>query len=458
MLNNGADYSTTFVVDATDPTVISTTLVAYYSLLGPATFNVTYSEYVDDPVGDAGADDVTNPVNYLVVEDGANGVFDTVSCAGGLQADDQGIAMDSVSYASGSQTATMNINGGVGLPVGTYQLYVCGSTSIVDLSGNPLYGGSDYRTSFVVDGTSPTVTTTSLQASYTQTGPASFEVTYSEDVADPAGDSDPDDVTNPANYLLVEEGANGSFDTVTCTGGLQADDQGIAVDSASYASGTQTATVNINGGIGLSEGVYQLLVCGTTSIVDLAGNPINGGVDYQATFMVNHRWLPDTGFPQGVTPRSSNTAAPEMDQDMLFGLEIPSLGVQMPIIGVPQTENSWDVSWLGNNAGWLHSSAFPTWTGNTVITGHVWDANNHPGPFALLKSLSYGDIFYIHAFGRTYQYKVQENQLVGKGSTWRVFQHEDYDWVTLLTCEGYDPYNMDYTHRRMVRGVLIGVK
>lgn len=143
---------------------------------------------------------------------------------------------------------------------------------------------------------------------------------------------------------------------------------------------------------------------------------------------------------------------------MFFGLEIPSLGVQMPIVGVPLTEDSWDVFWLGNNAGWLPGSAFPTWTGNTVITGHVWDANNQPGPFAQLKRLSYGDTFYIHAFGQTYQYKVQENQLVGKGSTWRVFQHEDYDWVTLLTCEGYDHYNMDYTHRRMVRGVLIGVK
>ncbi|RME88037.1 MAG: hypothetical protein D6770_07895, partial [Anaerolineae bacterium] len=69
----------------------------------------------------------------------------------------------------------------------------------------------------------PTVVATSLLPSYT-TGPTSFTVTFNENVNDPVGNTDPDDVTNPANYILVEAGANGLFDTASCRNGVQADD------------------------------------------------------------------------------------------------------------------------------------------------------------------------------------------------------------------------------------------
>lgn len=40
----------------------------------------------------------------------------------------------------------------------------------------------------------------------------------------------------------------------------------------------------------------------------------------------------------------------------------------------------------------------------------------------------------------------------------KVFKHEELDWVTLLTCEGYNPLTGDYLFRRMVRAVLVEVK
>ena len=46
-------------------------------------------------------------------------------------------------------------------------------------------------------------------------------------------------------------------------------------------------------------------------------------------------------------------------------LEIPSLGVTMPVVGVPETFDGWDVSWLGEDAGWLAGTAYPTWEGNS---------------------------------------------------------------------------------------------
>jgi LPXTG-site transpeptidase (sortase) family protein len=168
--------------------------------------------------------------------------------------------------------------------------------------------------------------------------------------------------------------------------------------------------------------------------------------------------LPATGFPRGrisdlpAQPASQTYAATEML------LSIPKLGVSMPIVGVPQSGSGWDVTWLAGNAGYLAGTAFPTWAGNTVITAHVWDAYNQPGPFSDLKMLNYGDQVQIHAWGLTYIYEVRESKLVAVKDTDAVFQSEEYDWLTLLTCEFYNPFTGDYLFRRGVRAVLVDVR
>jgi len=169
--------------------------------------------------------------------------------------------------------------------------------------------------------------------------------------------------------------------------------------------------------------------------------------------------LPSTGFPMGrVTSLSPQPAEKAYAAYSDLTLEIPSLGIKAPIVGVLKSSDGWDVSWLGNSVGWLEGSAFPTWAGNTVLTGHVWNADNTPGIFAGIKNLKYGDRFAIHAFGQTYIYEVRENTWVWGNSVSKVFKHEDYDWVTLLTCEGYNPLTGKYLFRRMVRAVLVEVK
>jgi len=138
-------------------------------------------------------------------------------------------------------------------------------------------------------------------------------------------------------------------------------------------------------------------------------------------------------------------------------LEIPSINVSLPIVGVPQSNDNWDITWLGQRAGWLNDTAFPTWVGNSVLTGHVWNADNTPGPFFKLNTLRYADLIKIHAWGQVYVYQVRENELISPTSANTAFQHETLSWVTLLTCEGYDNLQKQYTYRRMVRAVLIRV-
>jgi hypothetical protein len=104
-------------------------------------------------------------------------------------------------------------------------------------------------------------------------------ITFSEEVFNPAGDTGPDDVTNPDNYLLVNAGANNLFATTSCATGIAGDDVAVTVDQVVFDLPSNTARLGFIGGDQLLQGKHRLLVCGSTSIVDLGGQPLDGDGD-----------------------------------------------------------------------------------------------------------------------------------------------------------------------------------
>lgn len=169
--------------------------------------------------------------------------------------------------------------------------------------------------------------------------------------------------------------------------------------------------------------------------------------------------LPATGFAQGVVTELG--APPEAYAEVYAAsdltLSIPKLSVSLDILGVPQGPNGWDVTWLsGNQAGYLHGTAFPTWRGNSVLTAHVWNADNTPGPFYGLKDLQHGDRFTISAYGYTYTYEVRTNRLVSE-SNLDVLASNEYSQITLITCETFSESTGGYLYRRAVSAVLVSV-
>ena len=168
--------------------------------------------------------------------------------------------------------------------------------------------------------------------------------------------------------------------------------------------------------------------------------------------------LPDTGFTPGQFTHLPVQPSEKAYANTAMMLEIPTLGASMPIVSVPLSEDGWDVAWLGDSAGYLNGTAFPTWTGNTVLTGHVWDAYNHAGIFSELKELKFGDQIKIHAWGMTYTYEVRESRRVSSTNVKSALQHEELDWITLVTCEDYQFFWKQYSGRRLVRAVLVSVK
>ena len=279
---------------------------------------------------------------------------------------------------------------------------------------------------------------------------------------------------NVNNYILVERGTNGVFNTTSCNGGVVSDDVQQTISTASYNNAVFMSTLTLASP--LTNGNYRLFICGTTSVWSAAGLELNNGVnDTTIDFTITSAAgtggngnrnastttassLPKTGFAPGKV-----TVLPAQPADLAYAklgdlwLEIPTLNVKSTIVGVPQNkDNSWDVSWLGNDTGWLNGTAFPTWTGNSVLTAHVTNASGVDGPFAALKSLQYGDQIIVHMGGVRYVYEVRETKLSRPYTTNYVFESKsDASYLTLVTCSGYNPLNESYLFRRVVRAVLV---
>jgi LPXTG-site transpeptidase (sortase) family protein len=399
-----------------------------------------------------------------------------------------GAALVNVTGSGASYTAVVS----TGTGEGTVGLNLTDAAGILDGAGNSLVGVPFTGEFYTIDLTPPTVLANGI-SSIPDTGDGSISemeivtanvrqllVRFSEDVNNPPGDSDLNDVTNPANYLLVQDNGDG-IQTASCSAGVAGGDLPALIDTVTYDNNTFTATLSLNAGSGISNGVYRLIVCGTTSITDLAGNRLAGdGVSERTDFTRNFIMaapnsgggmdddskpinlsgisVPATGFEPGLLTELPAQPASKMYASYSgLRLEIPRLGVKMDIVGVPFTESGWDVTWLYRQAGYLNGSAFPTTAGNSVITAHVWDALNRPGPFYGLKDLVYGDKIIIRAWGKVFTYEVQSNTRLSPRSIAQVMKRETQSWLTLVTCETFDAEKGNYLHRRMVRAVLVSV-
>ena len=122
---------------------------------------------------------------------------------------------------------------------------------------------------------------------------------FSKSMLDPAGDTDPGDVTNPSNWLLVGAGPDNIVQTTSCISGPEGDDVPLVPDSFAYDEAQLTVVFRPNGGTPLHNGTYSLFACGTLEsigglLLDGNGDGI-GGDDYVLPFAV------DTTVPSNPT-------------------------------------------------------------------------------------------------------------------------------------------------------------
>jgi len=168
--------------------------------------------------------------------------------------------------------------------------------------------------------------------------------------------------------------------------------------------------------------------------------------------------LPLTGFIPGVQTVIPVQPAEKAYQtlDAMY-LEIPKLGINIPIMGIPYVDNDWDLTWLSDQAGYLEGSTYPGHIGNTAITAHNILADGMPGPFYELSQLSWNDEIILHIDGQKYTYLLRQNLEVYPND-YSTFRYDGYTWLTLITCSGYSDYTEEYLSRTLVKAVLVSVE
>lgn len=170
--------------------------------------------------------------------------------------------------------------------------------------------------------------------------------------------------------------------------------------------------------------------------------------------------LPSTGFPQGqmtLLPQPQFDYRPLADESGGMQLVIPAIGVNAAIVGVPLESDQWNVDWLGSSIGYLQGTAFPTWLGNSVLTGHATNSLGQPGVLANLGNLKYNDTITIQAWGQAYVFAVRERYQTSADDL-SILRHSEMTQLTLITCTGYDVQTMTYPLREVVVAVLIAVR
>ncbi len=160
--------------------------------------------------------------------------------------------------------------------------------------------------------------------------------------------------------------------------------------------------------------------------------------------------LPPTGFPANqITLLDPQPAALAYKDLGNYQIEIPTLDVVSPIIGVPQEENTWGVQWLGEKSGLLEGSNLPG-EGLSVVAAHNHVNSGMAGPFAMLNSMVENDrIFVRKPGGALIQYAVSQNLLLKPEEFSALEKVVTDNSLVLITCEN-ESVDGGYLNRRVI--------
>jgi len=120
-------------------------------------------------------------------------------------------------------------------------------------------------------------------------------------------------------------------------------------------------------------------------------------------------------------------------------LVIPTLGIDAPVVEVPITNKTWDVSGLTYEIAHLGGTANPGEKNNMVLAGHV-TLRRGAGPFLHVESLEPGDMAIVYAGEQAYTYRVVSKSNIGPTDVSVAYPASD-PILTLLSCTNWDAQN-----------------
>lgn len=281
---------------------------------------VQFTNEMYNPEGDTDPQDATNPANYFLLQPGANGDFDKLTCAHSV-GDDILIPIRNVTYRKAlflpaviylyydsANVVELELDDTLypnGFPIGQYRLLVC--DTLQDVDANPLDGnrdgvpGDDARFTFN-NGEYPSSTSVELRAYYSDLPVNDYDVVLPDMSLNRPVDFlmlkalpltfNPMSSEAIVNYRFVADGPDTQFDTQDCNV-IGGDDIEIVIDRIEsgaylydgypsqppipYIYGADTSTVRILTAQPITPDDYRFIAC--DSMTDLELRPIDGDSD-----------------------------------------------------------------------------------------------------------------------------------------------------------------------------------
>jgi LPXTG-site transpeptidase (sortase) family protein len=230
----------------------------------------------------------------------------------------------------------------------------------------------------------------------------------------------------------------------------------VGIIAGSYINTIEQGSLKSNEGATNHDSTSDTLVVTGGSSNGGGGNSGGGGGSDNPGQTVSGFVIPVTGFAPDIVTPLTGMLHPRYGPTALQ-IEIPVIGVDTSIVGVQIQDGGWNISWLQDQVGWLNGTAYPTRTGNSVLTAHAVDADGKPGTFAKLKYLGKGEFIYLYDAGYRYTYQVISNQAARPDDS-TVLAHLEKPYLTLITCDQYDVKSNSYLQRVAVRAKLVDVR
>ena len=185
------------------------------------------------------------------------------------------------------------------------------------------------------------------------------------------------------------------------------------------------------------------------------------GVIFGVGFLLYQQWRnPAPAAP--IVPTASPTPLPTLTPSPVQAASLPSptprpqaslflptAGVTAPVIEVYLDGESWDVKYLGQNAGHLQGTAWFGQSGNIVLAGHVEMPDGRAGIFAGVSKLNVGDPVVLSLNNQEQRYRISAIKRVEPDDL-SVLYPTETDRLTLITCDSYDFLQNTYQDRVVV--------
>jgi LPXTG-site transpeptidase (sortase) family protein len=142
-------------------------------------------------------------------------------------------------------------------------------------------------------------------------------------------------------------------------------------------------------------------------------------------------------------------------------LTIPQLNINAPIVTIPIHQQTWDVTQLGHNIGWLtQTGTHPGDDLAMVFAGHMTfstDTTLDQGAFAELQYATYGTEIIYQTADEAVVYTVNKISRVPPDAIEELFL-SDGNSILLITCTDWQPASRTYENRLIVRATRVEVK